>query len=499
MSIVAKIGLVRLINVMTALLAMGVLAISAATLWADRESSWSRATVAADNLLAALEGDITRTIHVYDLSLQGVIEGLRMPGLEAFTPEVQHKLLFDRAAWADYLGVLLVLDEAGDIVYDSQAPTPRQGNFSLRAYFQQHQANPEADLHISAPFHSKFSDAESIALSRRLSHPDGAFAGVVVGTLRLAYFRDAFERLQMGEQDSVELLRTDGALLMRRPYPFKGVIDQSGSVLPMPMPQVGQGSIQRIVVRDGVRRYVSMRRVDHLPLIVAAGLSTQDILAPWRRKTLVMAPITLLLCAGIVSLTFLFQRELSRRKRVEARLEQLAETDSLTGLTNRRYFDRELARAWQAARRSGFPLSLLFVDVDRFKTYNDRYGHQEGDEFLRKLGTSLRQAARRPEDVAARYGGEEFVILLPDTGVAGAQQVAEDLRAAVGMLAVPHQDSPTGFGTISIGVASARPNREADPDALVRRADDALYRAKRNGRDRVEVAPLPPGVSSVPT
>lgn len=167
-------------------------------------------------------------------------------------------------------------------------------------------------------------------------------------------------------------------------------------------------------------------------------------------------------------------------------LKLLATTDGLTGLTNRRAFDTALESELARCRRSGEPLSLLLADVDRFKTYNDIYGHQAGDEVLRRVGECLRGALRRPGDVAARYGGEEFVAILPGTGEDGAFFIADAFREALSGLGIAHKAADKGVVTASVGLATFT-ERDAGMNSteLVRRADEALYNAKDAGRDRV--------------
>jgi diguanylate cyclase (GGDEF)-like protein/PAS domain S-box-containing protein len=167
-------------------------------------------------------------------------------------------------------------------------------------------------------------------------------------------------------------------------------------------------------------------------------------------------------------------------------LKLLATTDGLTGLLNRRAFDDGLELEIARARRSVLPISLIMLDIDRFKTFNDRYGHPAGDECLRRVAAVLRQTVKRPADLVARYGGEEFCAILPETDEDAAYFVAEALRAAVRDLHLEHQASEKGIVTISAGVASFRAGEEAkSPLELVSRADEALYIAKGAGRDRV--------------
>lgn len=171
-----------------------------------------------------------------------------------------------------------------------------------------------------------------------------------------------------------------------------------------------------------------------------------------------------------------------------AKLEALSLTDGLTGLTNRRGFDAGLADGWARALRSGDPVTLAMLDVDHFKLYNDQYGHQGGDQCLRAVATLIGTHARRPGDLAARYGGEEFALLTPSAYGPDALVIAQEMCDDVAALALPHAAAPTGRVTISIGVASLIPSADNSPDMLIRLADNALYRAKHEGRNRALLA-----------
>lgn len=188
------------------------------------------------------------------------------------------------------------------------------------------------------------------------------------------------------------------------------------------------------------------------------------------------------------------QLELSQQLQLAYReLELNSQRDGLTGVANRGSFDAQMQREAGRARRTRTPLSIVLVDVDWFKRYNDHFGHPAGDACLRKVAQALQSACRRPADFVARYGGEEFVLLLPETPAEGARQVAEAARAAVLECAIPHAPS-AGFEHVSVtaGVATAAPDDNIDPQRLIAAADAALYRAKDLGRNRVVVADLRP-------
>jgi diguanylate cyclase (GGDEF)-like protein len=166
-------------------------------------------------------------------------------------------------------------------------------------------------------------------------------------------------------------------------------------------------------------------------------------------------------------------------------LERLSFLDGLTGLANRRYFDNSLDKAWRSCQRENAPLTVIMLDVDFFKPYNDFYGHQQGDQALRDLANVIADQAVRPQDLVARYGGEEFVVLLPWVDEVAAGQLAERILQAVREQKLPHEKSScANYLTVSAGVATCVPTLQAHPASLVASADAALYQAKRDGRDR---------------
>ncbi|HPR08252.1 MAG TPA: diguanylate cyclase [Denitromonas sp.] len=181
-------------------------------------------------------------------------------------------------------------------------------------------------------------------------------------------------------------------------------------------------------------------------------------------------------------------------------LKRLTSVDGLTGIANRRCFDESIAREWQRSRRNRLPLSMLMLDVDFFKQYNDRYGHQTGDECLKAVANCLQSELKRPADLVARFGGEEFVVILPETNVVGAKRVAEAMRNALESLKLPHDKSAVSdYVTASVGVTTVYPSPDdagtiAD---MLEAADKALYLAKRAGRNQVAVANQPEGAATV--
>lgn len=184
-----------------------------------------------------------------------------------------------------------------------------------------------------------------------------------------------------------------------------------------------------------------------------------------------------------------------RRKLEESNavLQRLSVLDGLTGVANRRHFDEVLQQEWKRASRDHSPISIILLDIDYFKKYNDNYGHQGGDDCLRRVARAISRIIKRPGDFFARYGGEEFVAVLPDTELAGAALIAEEMRRSVEQEYIPHAHSAAAdHVTISIGVAMVNASDELEPLAVVEMADKALYQAKEQGRNRhVLYAPEP--------
>lgn len=166
-------------------------------------------------------------------------------------------------------------------------------------------------------------------------------------------------------------------------------------------------------------------------------------------------------------------------------LRMISQVDGLTGIANRRRFDQQLELDWRSCCRSAEPLSLLMLDIDYFKQYNDEFGHVAGDECLRRVAGAMQQAVGRPYDLLARYGGEEFAVLLPRTSSHGAQFLAQNILLKIQHLGLKHPYTPEGIVTVSAGLTTLVPSEQGDVRQLLQRADELLYKAKQQGRNRL--------------
>lgn len=469
---------------------LGFTAIFGIILWDMSKRDWQKALDGTTNLIATISSDISRNVELYDLSLQAVVDGLKLPEINNISPELRQFVLFDRAATAKGLGSILVIDQAGDVTIDSRNTEPEAANHSQRDFFQVHQLRPDAGLYISRPWVSKNGEY-LISLSRRISNPDGSFGGVVAGTMRLSYFNDLFRKVKFGTADAITLMRTDGTILMRAPFEISSIgVNLGKSRVFKQFPQSRVGWYETASIIDGTKRLFVFRQVGEYPLLLINGLSMETVYAGWRRDAWLLGSLILTLCALNIALVIFLAHQLRRRGEAENRLAVMATTDALTGLSNRRGFDQVIEREWQRLKRKQSPMALLMIDVDWFKAYNDEHGHQAGDQALKAIGGCIGDAARRPADLSARYGGEEFVVLLPGESTEGALKIADRIQANVLSMRAAQQKGSIVTPTVSVGVASMIPNAGLNPSDLISLADSALYGAKRLGRNRIQMAPI---------
>ena len=482
-------------------LASAILAIAVWVLAQMRDDALRRAQDSVFNVSLLIERDVSRNLEIYDLSLRAVLDGLKQPGVLDLKPAIRQMVLFDGSVSAKDMGSVFVVDESGNVRFDSQGSPPRDINVADRDYFRVHRDSRNVGLYISHPFIPKMKDKEvSIALSRRISRPDGSFGGVVVGTMHVAYFRKLFDGMNLGPSGSMALMLSDGTMLMRRPYDPKVVgINLTGTSNYSRFVQQPSGDFFGTAAIDGVERWYAFRHIDMYPLILDVALSTRDMYVQWRHRAWIIGALIAALDVTIIALAILFSQQLRHRHAAEDELRELARTDGLTGVNNRRTFEESVDGEWRRAQRNAWPLSMLLIDVDSFKGFNDLYGHSAGDEALIDVARCIAQNVRRPGDTAARYGGEEFAVLLPNTDEAGAMRIAEQIRVAVQALQRGHVSSSHHVLTVSVGVATAHGNAMATSRELVNAADEALYDAKDAGRNRVLCyRPVPQGAAADP-
>jgi diguanylate cyclase (GGDEF)-like protein len=460
---------------------IGFSAICASVLLDMRRGEEELARQTLENLASGVDADIGRNVELYDLSLRAVVSNMVMPEIKDVSKPIRHLILFDHAATAKHFGAIQVFDADGKLTIDASTLDPVSENRGDEEYFQIHRDRPDAGLFISRPM--LHHGAYAIVLSRRITGADGGFLGVVAGSIRFSYFHELFGRLQLGQGDTITVLRPDRTIIMRTPFDLD-IIGKNLEDRPSwhSANLSNSGSFSGLGPVDSTPR-LYVRRGGTSPLFVVVGKPIDSILSLWRTEATRIGAIMIALVTFVLAVTLFLAREIDRRARAEDKLEELATTDALTGLKNRRKFDTAMETEWRRATRQKTPLALLMIDADHFKSYNDTFGHQAGDEMLVGIAICISDSARRAGDCTARYGGEEFAVLLPGLSALEALGVAETIRLKV-------QQWSDGT-TVSIGIASLTPATNMDPSIILNAADKALYAAKANGRNQTVLASFP--------
>lgn len=602
-----------------ALICVTILGLSAWREWESRNAELRSAEIDVTNLAHSLIQHADDTFELADTILVGLVHRLELDGLGPDAIAKLQTYLPTRKS-SDRIRGIFVYDETGRWLATTEHVDLSGLNNSDRDYFRQHRASPDKGTLIGRPVKSRSGGQWIITASRRIDHPDGSFAGVALLTIDVAYFSKFYQRFDFGPNGSASLLNTAGIMLARSGDASEAFVGRDLSNAPLFRDWKSRPAAAVYYFKspiDGVQRLSYYQRSSNYPLMVLAGKSQDDVLAPWRhaaatRMIFVLGLVLLIAVIGFylvrqllhrqrmaqalvakeanfrllaeqssdmvtrigldnrliyvspscVRITgwsaeelldtsalagihpddmerveqviaalkngeaeearFVYRqrhrdkgeiwaeaalhvtpaadsgeidgvvavmRDITEQKDLQDRLASLAATDALTSLANRRAFDERLADEWARARRDGTQLSLLLIDVDHFKKFNDHYGHLAGDGCLRALGRILSAIARRPADLAARYGGEEFAVLLPNTGPDGCAEIGEAIRQALHDLAMVHaQNPPSRLVTVSVGAATSVPSQVSDSSTLVAAADRALYAAKDSGRDRLVVS-----------
>jgi diguanylate cyclase (GGDEF)-like protein len=457
------------------------------TLYDGRADALRHAHETSENLVSLISSDLARNVEIYDLSLQSMVDGAQDPATWQLPRGLRQSVLFDRATTAAYLGGAYVIDAAGRVAASQDGEINSAVQFDDRDYFLAQQRNPSVGLFVSHPFRSRLRGGKlSIGLTRRINALDGSFAGVALLAIRLEYLQRLLDRINTGTLGAVFIVLDDGTLLARKPFAER---DIGTSIARSPtfiiMASHAEGSYVASSAVDGVRRIFTYAHVPNAPLIAVVAPALDDVFAEWRRRSLIAGGLTLALGAVFVMVAWLLAFTLQDKVAAQAELVRLAATDPLTGLSNRRVLDARLDEEWLRARRNRSPMSVLFVDVDHFKLFNDTYGHAAGDEVLAAVAECIASVVRRSLDLVARYGGEEFAVVLPDTSAEGAAHVGEKIRKRVQGMSLFYGQSDRGSVTVSVGCATCLPAEGGSVPALMAQADSQLYAAKLAGRNRV--------------
>jgi len=443
------------------------------------------------NIARIAQRSILRNVELLTLGLDSLAWRYQHTQLHEMPLQQKMEFLLGEKIEARYVAALGIVDAQGKLVAGSTALSQiLPGPYAQSDFFTAHHAQGNASLYISAPVTVRLERRmQVVVLSKRLAQPDGSFAGVGLMVLYLDYFRDLFQGLTLENDGVISLYSAEGLAYMRIPYneAFIGSRLNISQDLERVFAQSGpaQGSYFTRAQQDGPRWLYTFVRIPGTSWIVFIGRNETHIFREWYNMLYAVLFLMASFCIASVYLIGRVRTELQRRIALDQQLEEQARTDKLTNLLNRRALDEALARAWKRAEDNPDVIfSVLFVDVDFFKLYNDTYGHKAGDYALMAVARCIVGAVSRLADQPGRYGGEEFVVLLNGTDTVGAVHVAKRIIGAIQGLKIPHERSPFGILTVSIGVTSLLREHHNSMEEVVKDADAALYRAKQDGRNK---------------
>ena len=460
----------------------------------ERAAAVTSAVTQSSNLAVAYEEHVIRTLKALDAITLFVRHEFEHDGLALDLPRYVADGMIDRSLFS----ILSIVDARGNVILSS-APGA-QANYADRDFFRAHfEANSK--LYVSKPVLGRVSRTWQIPMSRRITRPDGSFGGVIVLSVDPGYFTRFYQKAELGLGGGVALVGLDGISRARRVGDTLSFGDDMTSRQLMKEQALRpNGTYLDVDAPDGIGRYVSYRTLLEYPLIVAVGTAEAAVFAAFEENRKRQYRIALIASAIIVVFSWLLiaalrrqQRavtalaeDIAERKRLEAELRELATTDTLTGLPNRRRFLARLEEEHARLKRfDTMQAAVLMLDLDCFKRVNDQYGHAAGDEVLRHFASLLQREVRQI-DTASRLGGEEFAVMLPGATQASAFEFAERFRRKVAESHADYEGKQVRV-TVSIGI-TVMTGRDATGETALARADRALYRAKEAGRNRVEIS-----------
>ena len=472
----------------------------------SRRHDLALAQVASSNLTRAMAQQAEDTFMQADLVLTSLADWIQADGFGAPQKARLQKTFARRVQALNQLHGIFLFDQKGQWVVTSFDELPRGPGVGDRDYFKFHQQNVSFQAHIGPAIRSRENGEWIIPISKRVNDKNGNFEGVLLAGIKMAYFDQFFKSFSIDDNGSMFLGLTDGTLLARRPFVESqiGTSLAKSEIFEKLLPDAPSGNAMFSSLVDGVVRLYGYRQLDAYPLVVSAASSREAILKDWYDTAFRSSVIVALVVLGVGLFGWMFLYQVRVGEQVEADLRKAKEAlkliathDSLTGLGNRRLFEGALDIEFSRGARQSSSLSLIMLDIDYFKRYNDAYGHVAGDHCLAEVARAVKGCCHRKADLAVRYGGEEFAVLLPDTDIHGALVIAEQIRRSVMDKNIIHSGSPTGFVTVSLGCYSFVPTGRDSMEVFIERADAALYQAKHSGRNRSAVLSMEGGVDAL--
>lgn len=474
-----------------------------------RQVQIGEARISTSNLTRNMSEFTDNALERADAQLSELVDRVSADG-GADNQERLQRYMAERVARSTLLSDLSVYDQEGTRLLSASALSGAGPDVDKALL--QHRAHPGGGLHIGAPQRHPSGGEWVLPLSRRLGRPGSGFGGIAVAHLRIKALDAFYQDLTFPGGSSIMVALSSGQLVLTRPdgKVGTGADMRATTAYKLARYESMPGTAFRTLLQKGreVEYLYTYRRLKSYPLLVTVATPTSAILAEWWDSAyLSTAGVSLLMLIqlwlgirlyGQVALRDRLEKERRSLQKLLVKksrsLRRQAFKDALTGIANRRQFDTRLLREFNRAATEGRPLSLVILDVDYFKKYNDQHGHPAGDECLKAVAGCINNGRRRSQDLAARLGGEEFAILLPDTDLRGAIAVAESVRKTVASRVMDHIAGMPHSVTVSCGVHAIVPALNMAPADLVDAADRALYLAKTSGRNRVRAeGAMPPG------
>jgi len=438
----------------------------------------------ADRLALMVEREISRNVDLIDLSIQGVADDIEQPTVMSLPITLRNQTLFSRAAAARYIRCVSVFDAGGELIANSLDSGEKLDPLFRNLFSAARQDVGSNQLLVGYPYLANDGITRLVTFSRIVRTTDGKFDGMVTATVDLNYFSEVLLDLHIGYRTVIQVSLRQGPELIRTLEPESRV--SAHTTLAQRLGEKFANGLARAMDRNSTGGAMTAQRaVPGTPMVVTVSLSSTDVFADWMQRCTQVMLLCVVVSLIFAALSAYLAHTLQMRARSEAAVDRLATTDALTELHNRRAFDRTYKHELEQTNTTGSAISVLFVDIDNFKLYNDHYGHVAGDHALQAIAREIRNCAKRSSDFVCRYGGEEFVVVLPGDDQAAATALAEKMRQAIQQLAIPHEATDIGTLTGSIGVASFNGGGSHGSASLLENADRALYAAKQAGRNRV--------------
>lgn len=461
-------------------------------IWSDYQENRRRMETMTHDIVRVVDAQVHDSVRQASAMLDLLADQIRHDkGLDFIGEPARWKRLRAYCNGLPGCRSIAVLNPEGQVAAWSDKPGAPKFSAADRTYFQM--AKKTGRLFVGPAIVGRIAGNPIIfSIAQPVMDGAGKLLAVVVAGMDTAHWTEFYGLLGFGINPTVTIFKRNGDIVARYPGMARcvGKNFTQGALFARQLAQSPEGMFLSVSTLDGKRRIASYKTDKDLDLVIFAGIDTDTAFHRWKVESWRNGISDAILLFVILLALYWSYRSRGREKLLKVKnieLDRLSHCDALTGLANRRFFDASLERIWASQVAEGTSLSLLMIDVDCFKSYNDHYGHQAGDDCLRRVAAAIRSALHRNGDIAARYGGEEFAVILE--AHARAAIIGERVRSHVEALAMPHAFSDAGpVVTVSVGVASLVPGDDDSPMELIEAADEALYQAKRRGRNQMNMA-----------